>query len=112
MMSLILSILGLFKIQNPERDHSIGHSWLCAQLLVALTLGNEGWGPLKFFLKKINIYVFLAVLGPHCCAGFSLDVESGGQSLGVVCGLLIAVDSLIAEIPESGIESRHENNSS
>lgn len=26
MMSLILSILVLFKIQNPERDHSIGHS--------------------------------------------------------------------------------------
>ena len=30
----------------------------------------------------------MAVLGLHCCAGFSLAEESGGYSLAVVCGLL------------------------
>ena len=39
----------------------------------------------------------LAVLGLHCCAGFSLVVVSRGCSLIVVCGLLIAVASLVAE---------------
>ena len=39
----------------------------------------------------------LAVLGLHCCAGFSLVVVSRGCSLIVVCGLLIAVASLAAE---------------
>ena len=33
-------------------------------------------------------YLFMAVLGLHCCAGFSLVVESRGYSLVAVCGLL------------------------
>ena len=37
----------------------------------------------------------MAVLGLHCCAGFSLVVESGGYSLVVVLGFLIAVISLV-----------------
>ena len=37
------------------------------------------------------------MLGLHCCAGFSLVVASGGYSLISVCGLLIAVASLVAE---------------
>ena len=36
----------------------------------------------------LKIYLFLAVLGLHCCTGFSLVV---------VCKLLIMVDSLVAE---------------
>ena len=39
----------------------------------------------------------LAVLGLHCCAGFSLVVASRGCSLIAVCGLLIAVASLFLE---------------
>ena len=39
----------------------------------------------------------LAVLGLHCCAGFSLVVVSRGCSLIVVCGLLIAVVSIVVE---------------
>ena len=34
------------------------------------------------------ITLFLAVLGPRCCAEFSLVVESRSYSLVVVCGLL------------------------
>ena len=33
-------------------------------------------------------YLFMAVLGLHCCAGFSLVVESRGYSIVAVCGLL------------------------
>ena len=33
---------------------------------------------LHSFLK--NIYLFLAMLGLHCCTGFSLVVESWGDS--------------------------------
>ena len=40
------------------------------------------------FLLNNFIYVFMAVLGLHCCADFSLVV---------VCGLLIAVTSLVVE---------------
>ena len=46
--------------------------------------------------KKIKlIYLFLAVLGLHCCRGFSLTVESGGYSLVVAHRLLIVVASLV-----------------
>ena len=31
---------------------------------------NSGWWDILFFLKKLFIY--LAVLGLHCCMGFSL----------------------------------------
>ena len=37
------------------------------------------------------------MLGLHCCAGFSLVAVSGGYSLAVVCRLLIAVASPVAE---------------
>ena len=47
--------------------------------------------------KNNFIYLFLAVLGLHCCAGFSLVVATGDYSLVVVLGLLIAVASLFAE---------------
>ena len=44
-----------------------------------------------------DLVIFLmAVLGLHCCSGFSLAVASGGCSL-VVCRLRIAVASLVAE---------------
>ena len=37
----------------------------------------------------------LAVLGLHCCAGFSLVAGSGDDALVAVCGLLIVVASLV-----------------
>ena len=39
------------------------------------------------------IYLFLATLGLHCCAGFPLVLESRGYSLVAACGLLIVVAS-------------------
>ena len=42
-------------------------------------------------------YLFMAVLGLHCCAGFSLVVESRGYSLVAVQGLLTVVASPAVE---------------
>ena len=49
------------------------------------------------FLKIILSIYFLVILGLCCCAGFSLVVANGGNSLVVVHGRLIAVASLVAE---------------
>ena len=38
-----------------------------------------------------------AVLGLHCCAGFSIVAVSAGYSLVVVCGLLIVMASVVVE---------------
>ena len=43
------------------------------------------------------IYLFMAVLGLHCCMGFYLVVVSGGSSLAGVNRLLIIVASLVEE---------------
>ena len=48
-----------------------------------------------FFFK--NYLFIMAVLYLCCCAGFSLDVASGGYSLGVAPGLFITVASPAAE---------------
>ena len=45
------------------------------------------------FFKSNFPYLLLAVLGLHCCAGFSLVTASGGYSLVVVPGLPVAVAS-------------------
>ena len=58
---------------------------------------------LQFYLKTVKIYLFIylfiAVLGLHCCIDFSLVVvvASRGYSLVALCGLLIVVASLVAE---------------
>ena len=53
------------------------------------------------FKKKKKLYylifLFLALLGLHCCTGFALVVASGGYFLAVVCRFLIAGASLAAE---------------
>ena len=43
------------------------------------------------------IYLFWAVLGLHCCAGFSRGAASGGSSLVAVFRVLVATASLSAE---------------
>ena len=48
------------------------------------------------FYNFIYLFVF-GCAGLHSCMDFSLVVASLGFSLGVVCGLLIAVASLVAE---------------
>ena len=59
---------------------------------------SPSWFFFFFFLNFVYLfYLFMAVLGLCCSAGFSLVVASGGYSLVAVHGLLIAVVSLVAE---------------
>ena len=50
-----------------------------------------------WIFKFLFIYLFLAVLGLHCCTGSSLVAPSRVYSLAAVHGLLISVASLDAE---------------
>ena len=59
---------------------------------------------LFFFLNKfiylfiyLFIFLFLAVLGLHCCAQAFSSCGEQGLLFVAVCGLLIAVASLVAE---------------
>ena len=50
---------------------------------------------IDFFFIYFFLIIYLAVMGLHCCAGFSLIVVSGSRSLVVVHGLLTIVASLV-----------------
>ena len=53
---------------------------LALTVLPVSRLGLEAWsGPLGMSLKFFNL-LFLAILGLHCCTGFSLIVASRGYS--------------------------------
>ena len=62
----------------------------CVFILILLLFFNI------FFFFFTFIFI-LAVLGLHCCVGFSLVAASGGYSLVVVRRLLVAVASLVVE---------------
>ena len=47
-------------------------------------------------IKFLSFCLFLAVLGLHCCVGFTLVVEGAGRSPVAVCSLPIVVASLVA----------------
>ena len=49
------------------------------------------------FFTILCIYLFLAVLGLHCCVGFSLVVAGRGYSLVTVLGFLFVVACLVGE---------------
>ena len=53
----------------------------------------------------LYIYLFLAVLGLHCCAGFSLVVVSGSYSLVTTHRRLVMVASLVAGSRFAGLSS-------
>ena len=74
-----------------ETDQSINSDVIKEN--TSITQHNVSW-----LFKHLFIIYFLAVLGLRCCTGFSLVAASGGSSLVVVRGLLIAVASLVAEL--------------
>ena len=49
------------------------------------------------FSLTLVFNLFLAVLGLHCCVGFSLVVVSGDHSLAAVLGLFTMVASFVSE---------------
>ena len=76
------------------------------QVLRALSNGNLQRKICCSFLNILKnnfIYLFLAMLGLNCWAGFSLVSESGSSSLIVVCGLLITVASPLVEHRPQGV---------
>ena len=60
-------------------------------------LSVQTWGEFYLFILNFHLvsYLFLAVLGLHCCTSFSLVASSGGCSLVTMCRLLTAVVSLV-----------------
>ena len=79
--SLLGLYLAVFSLCPQGSSHCV---CLCRDLLC------------KMFFKMH--YLFLAVLSLYCFTGFPLVVGSRGYSLAVVCGLLIAMPSLILEL--------------
>ena len=59
----------------------------------------------QFFNSFIYLFIFLAVLGVHCCTGFSPVVASEGYSLVAVSRLLIVLPSHIAELGLQGTQA-------
>ena len=58
---------------------------------------NVGSQTVMSQVSSVLCFFFLAVLGLCCCGGSSPFVASGSYSLVVVCRLLIAMASLVAE---------------
>ena len=54
-------------------------------------------GITNWHLKFLFIYLFLAAFGLHCCMRAFSSCGEWGLLFVVVCGLLIAVASLVAE---------------
>ena len=52
---------------------------------------------LQFLKKNLFVYLFLAALGLRCCAWTFSSCSERGLLFVAVCGLLIAVASLVAE---------------
>ena len=73
-------------VSGTQQSHSVIH--ICILILLQIL----------FFYD-----LFLAVLGLLCCMGFSLLSASRGYCLAVLLGLLIAVDSLVAEHGLQGV---------
>ena len=73
-------------VSGTQQSHSVIH--ICIFILLQIL----------FFYD-----LFLAVLGLLCCMGFSPLSASRGYCLAVLLGLLIAVDSLVAEHGLQGV---------
>ena len=73
------------------------HAVKCAELPLT---GDQTCVPCSestVLLLKKYIYLFMAALGLHCCVGLSLVAVSGDYFLVVVCRLVLAMASLVAE---------------
>ena len=58
-----------------------------------VSIGRLQW----VFKNKFSSIYFWLFWGRLCCAGFSLVMVSGGYSPAVVCRLLVAAASFVAE---------------
>ena len=79
-----------------------GYVWLSEFARATVPMYHKlcGLNNNKFFLTFKNlrfIYFFLAAMGLFCDSGLSLVVTSVDYTLAAVCGLLVAVASLVAK---------------
>ena len=59
-------------------------------LIVSRFIHISANDPISFLFKKSTfVYLLMAVLGLHCCTGFSLVAMSGTYSPAVICRLLL-----------------------
>ena len=85
-MCFCILLLSQTLIPGECKHHGSKDNYICLSLAFRF---------LNSSLKNIYIYLFLAVLGPRCCAGFFLVVASGSDSLVMVHRLLIELASLV-----------------
>ena len=91
------ALLGLVLTRVSKGEMTCPRS--CGRSGAMLTL-EPSFGPQVYAFKKIYIILLislfiLAVLGLHCCTGFSLGTVSRGYSLLAVQRLLIVMASLV-----------------
>ena len=80
------------------RRHDSLYIYIFVVVVVVVFLVMRTQDFLSQELLKNTFYLFLAVLSLYCCAGFPLVAEeSGGYAAVAVCGLLIAVASVVTE---------------
>ena len=72
------------------------NSWkLCKEhLLLVLVASRSRNMPVQMACLNMWLYLALVALGLHCGEGLPLTVASGGDSLVVMCGLLVVASSL------------------
>ena len=73
--------------------HAMEMTWRSLNSLCSINQPEN----LLFFLLKIYLFIFLAVLGLRGCTSFSLAAEIRGYSLVVMLGLLTVEASLVVE---------------
>ena len=71
----------------------VGHDWVTNTNLKHsfVTVKNEN----EIFFLKLRLFNYLATLGLGSCSGFALVAASRDSSLALVCGVHVAVGSLV-----------------
>ena len=95
MFSLIINIC-IFAINSLEDENETSRNHIIQKKIPHLTLRYTCFS-LFFSFLIFKIYLFLVALGLRCCARAFSSCSESGLLLVVVCGLLIAVASLVAE---------------
>ena len=94
-VGLVLSGTVREESAEPSLPASGGFLAIMAVFSACLHMVSSLNSPFKKIL--LFVYLFLAVLGLHCWASFSLAVAIKGYSLVAVHGLLVAVASLVGQ---------------
>ena len=81
----------------PGQGTKILHAAKYSQTVIKKKKKSSRKASILTVMFFIILFIYLAVLGLRCCAGFSLIMASGGYPLVAVQRLLLVVASLIVE---------------